>query len=70
VPGDRRFDEAGLDAVGEAAAAMRATIVEREEFAAEIVDHDGAPADLDQLALAGWDLIDGGDDVVGHQANR
>src|SRR5580704_9498634 len=66
----RRFDKAGLDAVGEAAAAVRAAIGEREELAAEIVDHDRTAADLDQLALAGRDLIDAGDDMAGHQANR
>ena len=54
----------------EAAAAMRATVVEREEIAAEIEHHDIAAADLDQLALAGRNLIDGGDDVACHQSRR
>jgi hypothetical protein len=70
VPGNCRLDEAGLNAIGEAAAAVRAAIVERKEFAAEIVDHDRTAGHLDKLALAGRNLIDGGDDVAGHQANR
>ncbi len=49
---------------------MRAAIAERKELAAEIVDHDGAAAHLDQLALAGRNLIDGGDDMAGHHVSR
>src|SRR5687768_18556326 len=50
----------------EAAAAMRTAVVEREELPAEVEHHDRAVVDLDQLALAGRNLIDGGNDVGGH----
>src|SRR5215510_983241 len=60
------FDEAGLDAEGETAAAMRAAIVESEEIAGEIEHHDGATVYLDKLARARPDLIDARNNVAGH----
>jgi hypothetical protein len=52
--------------VGEAAATMRAAVVEREEIAAEVEHHDVAAVDLAELARARRDIIDGGNDVGGH----
>ena len=64
------FEEAGLHAMKEAAAAVGTAVIEREELAAKIVDHDRAAAHLDELALARRNFIDGGDDMSCHQANR
>jgi hypothetical protein len=48
---------------------VRTAIVESEELAAKIIDHDRAALHLDQLALSRRNLIDGRDDVAGHQAS-
>src|SRR5215470_386029 len=48
--GSVRFHEAGLTALMEAAAPVRAAIVERKELAAEIEDNDRASVDLHELA--------------------
>jgi hypothetical protein len=42
----------GLPAVAQAAAFVRAAIVEREELAAEVEHDDGAAVHIDQLAVA------------------
>ena len=60
------FDQAGQNAFRQVAALVRAAIRQREELAREIEQHDGAAVHLDQLAAAGRDLRDGGDDVLGH----
>ena len=64
--GHLRLDQRGLDAVRQAAATMRTAVVESEEIAAKIEHHDVAAGNFDELALAGRDLIDGGDDVASH----
>src|SRR5262245_12291644 len=48
-----RLHEAGLDAEMEAAAPVRATIVERKELAAEVEHHDRTRAGGDQLSRPG-----------------
>src|SRR5262249_1173340 len=55
-------------ALRQAAALVRAAIGDGEELALEIEDDDRAALHLDQLAAAGRDLGDGGDDVLGHLA--
>src|SRR5688572_27993804 len=68
--GLRGLYQPGLDAVGQAAASVRTTVVQGKELAGEIKHHDGAAVHLDQLALAGRNLIDGGDDVARHGTYR
>ena len=60
----------GLDAVVEAAAAVRTTIVERKELAAQIEDHDRPAVELGKLTRPRRNLGDGGNHVLGHQSNR
>src|SRR5215213_6487417 len=61
-----RLHQTGLDTLEEAAAAMRAAVVECVELAGKIEHHDGAPTHLNKLAGARRNLIDGSDDVFGH----
>src|SRR5436309_3940271 len=49
VAGFPGLHEAGLNALCEAAAAMRAAIVEGEEVTGEVEHHDGAAVHLDEL---------------------
>src|SRR5215203_479771 len=55
--GHVRLHQTGLDALEEAAAAMRAAVVECVELAGEIEHHDGAPTHLNKLAGARRNLI-------------
>src|SRR6185312_14587203 len=45
---------------------VRAAVEQREVFAVDVEDADGAPCDLDDLAPAGRNLARLGDDVLGH----
>src|SRR6185312_7745549 len=65
-----RFHETGLLALAQAAAAMRTAVVEREELAAEIEHHDGAPVHLREPAGAGRNVADRGDHMLGHGSSR
>ena len=67
LPRLRGLDQPGGHAVAQAAAFVRAAIVEREEFAAEIEDDDRAAVHIDQLALTRRDVSDRGNDVPRHQ---
>src|SRR5262245_51211031 len=66
VAGPVRFHEPGLLALKQAAAAVRAAVVEGEELAAQIEHDDRAAIDLRELARAGRNVADCGDHVLGH----
>src|SRR5262249_31493108 len=59
-----------LFAVKEAAAPVRAAIVEREKLAAQIEHHDCPPVHLRELARAGRNVGGRGDHMLGHQSSR
>ena len=69
VPRLGRLDQPGRHAVAQAAALVRAAIVEREELATEVEHHDRASVHVDQLALARRDVGGRGDDVLRRPAN-
>src|SRR5581483_8559614 len=46
------------------AALVGAAVAQREVLALHVEDADRAAGDLDDLPPAGWDLVDGGDDVL------
>jgi hypothetical protein len=64
------FHQPSLFAVKEAAAPMRAAIVEREKLAAQIEHHDRPPVHLRKLARAGRNVGDRGNHMLGHQSSR
>src|SRR5262245_2736457 len=66
VAGPVRYHEPGLLALKQAAAAVRAAVVEGEELAAQIEHDDRAAIDLRELARAGRNVADRGDHVLFH----
>src|SRR5262245_22670735 len=66
VAGSVRLHEPGLPTLKQAAAAVRASVVESEELAAQIEHDDRTPIDLRELARAGRNVADRGDHVLGH----
>src|SRR5262245_3922618 len=65
-----RFYQSRLLAVKEAAAPVRAAIVEREKLAAQIEHHDRPPVHLREPARAGRNVGDRGNHMLGHQSSR
>src|SRR5579859_2908265 len=68
---DELADARGAQEAERITGAQRSALVgtpiqQREEVAADVEHADGPAGDVDDLALAGWDLIDGADHPLGH----
>src|SRR5579884_1962356 len=59
-----RLDRAPQLPLAQRAALVGAAVAQREVLALHVEDADRAAGDLDDLPPAGWDLVDGGDDVL------